>query len=107
MAIFGLDSLLTRDNMVKARKWLVKTVPGAILGAYVTKKGSEVLHHYIDSHKETVKYMADKAAETGSYVHATRDGEYTFDARKKSEAPENVDGEFADADAPEAIPEAV
>lgn len=51
--------------------------------------------------------MADKAAETGSYVHATRDGEYTFDARKKSEAPENVDGEFADADAPEAIPEAV
>lgn len=103
MAIFGLDSLLTRENLVKAGKWCVESIPKIIFGWYVAKKGSEVLHHYIDSHEETVEHMADKAAETGSYVHATRDGDYTFDARKRCRAPERVEDESVDN--PEAIPE--
>lgn len=105
MAIFGLDSLLKRVDWVKVGTWCIENGPKIIFGGYVVKKGSEVLHHFIDSHKETVEHMADKAAETGSYVHATNDGDYTFDARKRNDVPERVEGEFVDT--PEAIPETI
>ena len=106
MAIFGIDSLMKRVNWVKVEKWCVENVPRMVLTGVVVHKLGEVLKHAIDSHKETVKYMTDKAAETGSYVHASHDGDYTFDARRGG-APEKVEGKLADADAPEAIPEAV
>ena len=110
MANFRLDSLITRDNMVKAANWLLAKVPTGlkvVLVGYVAHEGGKTVRHAIDKHHESLKHAIDKATESEGYLNVTHDGDFNFDARKRSGAPEHVDGAFADVDTPEAIPETI
>ena len=108
MSIFGLDSLIEREDLVKAGNWLLEKVPTGLkvtLGGYIVYEGGRTIRHAIDKHHESLKYAFDKVAESDGYLNVTHDGDYTFDARKKSDVPERVEGAFVDA--PEAIPETI
>lgn len=108
MAIFGLDKLIKRVDWVKVANWALEEVPKGIkpvlvaLGIY---KGGQVIKYGIDRHYASVDHAVDKATEAEAYAHVSHDGDFTFDARKRSRAPERVEGEFIDD--PEAIPETI
>ena len=108
MAIFGLDSLIKRVDWVKVGNWALAKLPTGIkasLAAYGIYEGGKIIKHGIDRHYASVDHAVDKAVESEAYAHVSHDGDFTFDARKRSRAPERVEGEFVDD--PEALPETI